>query len=249
MKWVLSAVLIGVLAASAGAATITYDVTTDFSDVNNPNGVWSFKQGTTPFPRHAANTPVTNSFDPAAANGYWGSNADYNSSVTKTAVKGSSSTNGSTTFTDNDFLAGDVVAHSTTPGNGGVVTLSWTAPSAGTITYNGSVWYAHSFVARSNDYAVLLNGVATGFTGTVSQGVTRSAPSTFSQSTLVPVSAGDVLSLQLTPHAGQTFGSLAGVTFHVTLTPEPSAVGVLACAMLALTRRRRSPPATHPATP
>jgi hypothetical protein len=120
---------------------------------------------------------------------------------------------------------------------------------AGTITFSGDVWYAHSPVDRSQNYAVLLDFGAPLATGTVAwnSGNGRSNPSTFSSSGPLTVAAGDVLALELAPTAGQMFGSLSGVNLTVDLTastqtPEPGTnlllAGGLLCIVTALKRSR-----------
>jgi PEP-CTERM motif len=180
-----------------------------------------------------------NELNPAAANGYFG--------VVNTFAAGpfilQASQNGAATspFANSDFLTGDILAESTNPGSGAPLFIEWTAPVAGTITFSGDVWYAHSPVDRSQDYSVLFDFGAPLATGTVAwnSGNGRSNPSTFSSSGPLTVVAGDILALELAPTAGQTFGSLSGVNFTVDLTastqtPEPGTNLLLASGLLGL---------------
>jgi hypothetical protein len=232
--------------ALASRADTIYDLASSFSTTSNPNGVWSFIQGDIDLPYQTQPTDA-NSLNPAAANGYFG--------VANTFAVGpfilEASQNGAATspFTNNDFESGDILAESTNPGAGLPLFIEWTAPVAGTITFSGDVWYAHSPVDRSQNYAVLLDFGAPLATGTVAwnSGNGRSNPSTFSSSGPLTVAAGDVLALELAPTAGQMFGSLSGVNLTVDLTastqtPEPGTnlllAGGLLCIVTALKRSR-----------
>jgi hypothetical protein len=231
-------------AMTSQAATVTYDLASDFSDTDNPNGVWSFDQGTTPLPFRNAPTD-SNALNGAAENGYFGVASDFSTApfILQATEDGSSATG----YSDDDFVTGDVLVHSTSPGGGAPVFIDWTAPSAGTITFSGQVWYAHSPVTRSNDYAIALGSGPDIFTGTVTNGDGLSAPSTFADSNVQTVTAGEVLALELSPTEGQNFGSLAGVDLTVNFTsaaPEPGTIwlfiGALPIIALAA-KRRRSP--------
>lgn len=96
-----------------------------------------------------------NTLNPAAANGYFGVASNFSSVpfILETSQDGASTS----PYTDDDFLAGDIIAHSTSPGGGAPLFIDWTAPADGTITYSGEVWYAHSPVTRSNDYFLTLD--------------------------------------------------------------------------------------------
>jgi hypothetical protein len=226
-----------VLTAQAGTV---YDLASDFSNSSNPNGVWSYLQGSTALPLQVQPTDG-NTLNPAAANGYFGVADNFSSApfILEASRDGASTA----PFTDNDFLAGDILVHSTTPGDGAPVFVDWTAPEAGTITYSGEVWYAHSPVDRSQDYILTLGGSDLA-TGTVTNGDGLNAPSTFTSSGPLTVTGGEALALELTPSAGQEFGSLSGVDVTVDLTPdapEPGTVVLLAWGLLSmlLTVKRR----------
>lgn len=241
----LGIVAVGVVAvcmflfASSALAT-TYDLNGDFSNASNPNGVWSFKTGTTLL-THFAQPSDGNSINGAAGNGYWGIGSNF-TSFTPEIFKTTASGSAVPPYTNADFLAGDVVAHSTNPG-GGAFTVNWTAPGPGTITsYSGSVWYAHSIVTRSNDFALALNGGASLASGTVTPAQNRTNPDNFSSAVAMPVNSGDVLQLALTPTSGQSAGSIAGLnlTVNFAAVPEPAcgALALIGSFFLARLRRR-----------
>lgn len=223
--WLVSAaVVLAGISATPAAAAVTYSLANDFSEVNNPNGVWSFTQGTTLLSHYAQPTDGNN-LNAAAANGYWGVGPAFN----KAPIVIQTSQNGSATpsYSNNDFLAGDVIAHSTNPGAGDQLFINWTAPSAGTISFSSAVWYAHSPVSRSNDISDILAGNLLN-TVAVNDTITRSKALTTLSGSSLNVAAGDVLAFRLTPTAGETFGSLAGISETVDFTamvpgvPEPT---------------------------
>ena len=224
------------------AQAVTFNLATDFSNVSNPNGAWSFTRGTA-LMVHQPAASTGNPFDLAATNGYWGSSTDYNSMVSKVTVNGSAAA----PYTNGDFLAGDVVIHSSNPGTFDALTINWTASAAGTIDYASSLWYAHSIVSRSNDVSAFLNSAALG-TVVVNNSITRTNAITSLSGTGLTVLAGDVLAFRFTPTAGQNFGSLAGIGLTVNFTPritgavpEPAswAMMLLGFGLVGSTMRRR----------
>ncbi len=239
------ALMIFGLLATSGQAAIVYDLANDFSNASNPNGVWSFTQGTTNLTKFAIpGGCCSDSIQAALANGLWSVLAPGTSLNDRDVMKTTANGAGTGSYTNNDWLSGDVIVHSTNPGNGVDIFIRWTAPQAGTINYNGGVWYAHSTVVRSSDFFVSLNGGSALHTGTVAGAQNRSNIQTFNGG--LSVNAGDVLAIRLAPTAGQNLGSLAGVNLTVSLeptssVPEPTTLGLASGALLllALGVRRR----------
>ena len=211
--------LVTALCCAAAQAATVYDLSGDFSNASNPNGVWSFTQGSTPLAHYASST--ANTINPALANGYWGTGSNLNVNtpeVAKVTVDGSTLTGG---YSDADFLTGDVILHSTNPGTGEPLFINWTAPAAGTIDVSGLTWYAHSPVTRSNDVLVTL-GTDTLISGVLSNSSNNGRSNALSYSfSGLAVSAGTVLSVRYTPTSGQTFGSISGLSETVTFTASP----------------------------
>jgi hypothetical protein len=234
-------VALAILAAPAQATV--YDLAADFSNISNPNGVWSFTQGgpLSHYPQPSSGPP--NALNAAAANGYWGTGADFFSApfVVQTTANGST-----VGYTNEDFLSGDVLVHG--PSDGSSVFVNWTAPSDGVIDLSSSLWYAHSIVTRSQDIFVTLGGNALG-NATVTNGIGRSGASSVNALGL-SVSAGDVLSFAFSKSAGQQYGSLSGLEAVINFTantqtapvPEPASwammIGGFALAGGALRRRK-----------
>jgi hypothetical protein len=215
MKALLFCLSFSVLTSQA--ATI-YNLRNDFSNTANPNSAWSYTQGNSTLPSRVQPTDG-NSLNPAAANGFFGVGTNFQTApfIIQTSQNGAATS----PYSNNDFLVGDIIAHSTNPGSGANFFINWTAPSSGTIDFSGAVWYAHSPVHRSEDYFVTLNSASlASATVAWNNGQIRPTPSTFAYGGALSVVAGDVLALSLVPTTGETFGSLAGVNFTVTLTPR-----------------------------
>lgn len=217
---------------SSAVHAVTYDLVNDFSNISNPNGVWSFTQGNTPLPHQNSLTP--HPFNPAVVDGYWGagSNLSINTpEVIKTTADASTLGIG---MTDEEFLAGDVILHSTNPGSGLALQINWTAPDDGVIDFSASTWYAHLPVNRSNDLTIYLDGVFLD-SGVLNATIRRSNALVFGGTGLT-VDAGDVLSFIYTPSAGQIHGSVAGIieTVEFSAVPVPAAVWLFGSGLLGI---------------
>jgi hypothetical protein len=198
-------------------ATI-YDLGADWSDISNPNGVWSFTYGSLPSTSgllsHQTALNNGNHLYPAVANGMWGAGPDLNTNtpeIFKAAVDGSSAG-----LTNSDFLTGDIVLHS--PNSfGDSIFVNWTAPTAGSISIGGGVWYAHSSVDRAFDSTIYLNSSVQS-SATINSTFNRDNQLVFGGSTTLQ--AGDVISIGFAKSAGQQFGSLSGLRFTVDFMPS-----------------------------
>jgi MYXO-CTERM domain-containing protein len=232
------------MAVTSSASTIVYDLQTDWSNSSNPNGPWTYRQGTAALPFQpdlgdACCTPtdgIGGAWAPGQVSGnflpFW--------------AQAVADTPG--------YLSGDVLVHSVSSPNGntalGEANVIWTAPTSGVIDITGGLWYAQWALQRSNDFTLTL-GATLLAQGTVSFNdiYDRSSPLTFALSGLT-VNAGDVLMLTVQRSAGFANGTIAGLNLTVTQTPssavpEPSGA-LLALTGLALLRlgRRRSRPST-----
>lgn len=218
------------------ASAVVYDLTSQWSTTNNPNGTWSYDQGSTPLPLYVTNW---NGCFTSAYNG-WAPSANAGNCLPAVLQMQSDDPGG-------DFKTGDILVHSFDNANGGSngeASILWTAPVDGEITFDGDIWYAHSSVQRSNDFSLSLGSdVLASGTIAYNSGFTRSSPDTFSSSGSLAVQAGDVLKLLIMRSPGQSFGSLDGVQLTITETssvPEPgAAVLLLLGGGIALLRTRR----------
>ncbi|HKA01339.1 MAG TPA: hypothetical protein VKE70_32720, partial [Candidatus Solibacter sp.] len=208
------------MAGKLEAATTNYDLTTDWSDTNNPNGVWRLLTGNVLLPHQSSFAGCFNN-TPGITGGWAPGNVVGNCIPAFFKATG--------TGFNNDYFAGDLLVHSVDGNNGsghGQAFVTWTAPADGTIDYSGSMWYAHDSVRRSNDFLLTL-GVNILAQGTIAynSGFTRSNPDQFSGNGYV-VHSGDVIALEIYESPGNGEGSLDGFSLRVTETtadPSPSA--------------------------
>ncbi|MES2195761.1 MAG: PEPxxWA-CTERM sorting domain-containing protein [Pseudomonadota bacterium] len=216
----LAAIFMAFAAPSTGHA-VTYNLSTDWSNSANPNGVWSYVYGGgTLVPHQPAASANGNPLVPATAGGYFSTGSDLNQNtpdVLRAAVNGSAAGG-----TNSDFLVGDIVIHSVNDGS--TLSIRWTAPSSGQIDVDALVWYAHSSVARSNTVSLLLDGVSLSGPATVSNTSYKNRDEGVAFGDNRSVDAGDILELVFAKSAGQQFGSLNGLSFEVDFTPTIAAV-------------------------
>jgi len=232
----VAAIGLAALAGMADAATLTYNLTNDWQNNSNPNGAWTYAQGSSPLP-YQPNLGSSGCFGgQQGITGGYASGTQFGGDCIPAFIKAT----GNSSYA-NSFLAGDVLIHSQDSSDGagqGQATLIWTAPVAGTISFSGAIWYAQFGVQRSNDFSIIL-GSTTLETGTVaynsSVGSTRSNMLDFSSPGQLNVTAGETLDFVLRESAGQSFGSYDGLQLGITETtassssaPEPSAVCLLA---------------------
>lgn len=225
-----------ILLLTGVAGAVTYDLKTDWSNTDNPNGVWAYNQGTTLLP-FQSDYDLTHSF--ATNQQAWAYSAFPD--LGHVPVWMQASTNG---LFNTDVIAGDIIMHpysspsSNYPyGEGNVI---WTSPYTGTALITGNVWYAGStaYPGRSNDWALYLNGMTLD-SGNVASGDGRSNPTTWSFSKNLNV--GDVIMFQATAPSTGAYPYFAGVnlTIDVTPVPLPGAVWLLGSGLLGLAGWRR----------
>ncbi len=243
----LGGAFIVIATTTATHAGASFSLSGDFSNTANPNGSWSYLYAGTALP-HQITTTTGNSLYPAISPaGYFstGNDLDLNTpDVLKATIDGSDTYGAQGPFTDSDFLAGDVVIHS--PNDGTALSITWTAPSAGTIDFTGDVWYAHSMFSRSNDVSVSLGSSVLGSAVIAYDSYSgRSTPWAISGTDL-SVTAGETLVFDFSKSNGQPYGSLDGVAIDGTFTsgvPEASTWAVMLVgigAIGAAARRRRA---------
>lgn len=239
-KYVAS--LVGMVALAGAASGQTFDLNTDWSDTQNPNGAWSYREGNNALPAVASWQAGLGGWNVAQPG--WARSQDGNNRLPFWFKS-----NGSENFV-HDFIQGDVVVHTTDDTNGvgqGFANVAWTSPSDGEVNVSGGVWMGRD-IGRANVWQIYLNDVLL-TTGTIGSGdaYDRATPmglnegsgGTNSVSDLV-VSAGDVLRLEF-QKASQA-GDFVGVNMTISLkpVPTPGALGLLGVGMLAMGRRRRA---------
>lgn len=198
-------------------STVTaYDAAADFSEVNNPNGVWS--EGYTTSLGSAFQL-----FDQFASDGViarW----------TATSISPSVPT-----FFKNVSAAevltvpvGGVALH---PGRGQLAVLRFTAPNAGPFSVMAQFFAGDVGVT---DAAILLNDNSAA--PILSVASTNTNPSFQS---VIPLQAGDTLDFVVGPALDDFVSDTTPISVAISLVPEPSALAVLATGLLALATRIR----------
>lgn len=148
----------GLLACSAtyaGSAVVIgkFDLRADWSDTSNPNGRWSYLEGMNPLPFVASWQSAIGGWDvpqPGWAESENGTNR----------LPFWFRSNGSENF-QRDYLAGDIVLHTTDGANGagnGVGAVAWRAPARGVVSVEGGVWMGRD-IGRANTWRLIVNGV------------------------------------------------------------------------------------------
>ncbi len=238
-RWLPAAALVALPLATAlapaPAQASTFDLQADWSDLVNPNGVWSYRRGGAAF---AAAVPSWSGFGTA-----WADNGSGGFGFTPMLLKYDGV--GSEAI---DALVDDIVGHTNThDSNAGAGELSvrFTSPWATVATVSGSLWDVHTSQNRDQTWTLLANNVvlASGvIAGDGSNG--RAAPDSFSFSGIA-LAAGQTVELLVTRSDGHN-GGLFGMSLTVAApVPEPAALPLLALGLagtlLAARRARRTP--------
>jgi hypothetical protein len=213
------------LEISMASAATTYDLAADWSNDDNPNGVWTYREGIDALPFVPDWTPLNNG---PAAQPAWA----------PSTVSGNFLPAWFKSTTNNpegmDFLLGDVVVHSTDGFNGsasGVANVIWTSPSNGVVDIVGAVWMTRE-IGRSNQWTLFFNGVPL-TAGNISSGdeFNRANPFNFANGSGGPtvlngieVSINDVIELRIEKTSG--FGDFVGVNLTITLTEDADDDGI-----------------------
>ena len=237
MRVLLSAAALSIflLTGTTRADASTYDLTTDWSDLVNPNGVWSYGDS-------IGAITVQQSAYLAAGQKAW---AFSNGGPGVIASWLRTSQNG---LPQLDYLLGDVITgpwdgNVGQPGRGPASVVRWTSPIEGTIDVSGFTWNAHLSGGQAIDWSLSVDGNVFQSGTLASNGISsRSATTPFAQ-TGIAVQTGDVLAFSFQPN--NFFANWAGLSLTIETNPgesvvmEPASAGMLAIGVIGLLARRR----------
>lgn len=218
-----------------------FDLKTDWSDSNNANGAWSYREGVNLLP-HVASWQSSLGGWTSAQPGW--AKSENGSDRLPFIFK----SNGTETFS-HDFIEGDIVMHTWDASNGtgnGQGNIVWTSQGSGVINVTGSTWIGRD-IGRSINWSIMKN--ATTLTdGNVQSGdfYNRANPYDFADASggsgaisNISVVAGDQI-IFMTDTANGSFGDFVGINFRVDYeaVPEPATFAVLGLGALVLRRRK-----------
>lgn len=222
---------------------VIYDLRSEWSLASNPNGVWSYNQGSTPLPYTQA--------------GWGGISETFWATTTSGTLPPAWARIDNSQGVANHWDLGSVVGHSTTPvagaGPESLGAVWWTSPAAGVISVSGRAWDAYHYADRDDQWRLFINGIMVAARGSIHY-IARNDPEALFANNLEAgqaldgwvVAAGDsvVFEIQSLTYAGHFVGVDLTVDLEPRQTgeiPEPSlALPVLAAiAAGAFVRRKR----------
>ncbi len=233
-----NSVLLALLILPSAQSAATYNLAAGWSNAANPNGVWSYNEGSNPLPFVSSWLPSFLGPGQQA----WAASATGLGHIPVWFLSSITPPGGF------DWQIGDVVVHSTDPASGGSAgpsNVTWTSPGDGQIDIGGSVWLGVDR-GRGNQWTILVNGIAlTGGTLLSGDAYSRASPFFFSLGSggsgalgNILVSAGDVVMLRLDRNTA--FGEFTGVDLTVTFTsmaepiPEPASYPLVGFVLLGI---------------
>lgn len=207
--------------AVSNAETVLHDLSDDWSDTVNPNGVWSVNAGGTPL-LHVADLSTTGiDVFPTPQPGFTAQ--PIFGDITPVWFRAA----GPLANGNPEWQIGDIVTHTSRPfvPNSNV---TWTSPVDGAVDILGGVWPTREF-GRSNDWFLYLNGTLL-TSGTISSPdpYDRTNPFLFELGSGgllavrdIPVSVGDIVKLEFQ----QLFGDgedYTGVDLQIVAASKPT---------------------------
>ena len=202
---------------SASAVEYNYNLTRDWSDTQNPNGVWSYNYNTTPISTHQtfwwgqagwgdlwiADGSILKGFYPTGMTDPWGNLVG----------------------PPHDWQTNDVMMHALSVPYGGQSTflnVTWTSPADGTIDIIGRAWDGEIFADRDVAWELIVGGQVIAQRNSV-QGLYRTNFNARFAANLVPgqrlknipVTKGEVVEFRVI--AMTYYGHFVGVEESITL--------------------------------
>ncbi len=207
------AVLFFLAAAEAGPAA--YNLTSDWSDAQNPNGAWSYNQN---------QAPITEFQTFWWGQAGWGYNWLGDGGILRgTSPAGMTDPFGSVVPPAHDWQPGDVMLHALSVPYGGTSTflnVTWTSPATGRIDIDGRAWDGQIYPDRDVGWSFTVGGEIFAQRSSV-RGLYRTNEEAQLTSNLVgahtltgvPVTQGEVVEFRV---AAQTFyGQFVGLELNI----------------------------------
>ena len=226
--------LFAAFASTVNAAV--YDLSSDWSNSTNPNGPWSYNQGSTPLPFvpnfNFANTGQSLSCNQPA----WApSNATGRFLPAFLKIDACTATYINTVIPQANTEAGDVIVHTVDSFNGnpslGAANVLFTLPAsggAGAYTISGSIWDTDAPSAisssRPQDWSLFLKGVQIA-AGVLSGSVSRSQAQTFSL--VENLNVGDQVELKIVQDPAANAGFVVSINLTISELQPPAITAIL----------------------
>jgi hypothetical protein len=219
--WITLGIALLAVVFTAHAATV-WDLRTEWSDTQNPNGVWSYNAGNTVLP-WVQDLPHMS----GSSQGGW--------AVPKTGQTPATLPFwfrfGGPPSSSFDFDVGDVVVHTTAEGSTtGEASIKWTSPITGVIDIEGSAWMDDYYPERGNRWTLYVRGhvISTALLSATDP-YSRTNRFDFSQGSggssaleNIPVVAGDVVTLEFARTTRAGYFSGVDLTIRQQVVPRPT---------------------------
>ncbi len=220
-----------------GAHADVFDLATDWSTSDNPNGSWSYFDDSSLLPAVASWSGDS-----------WGTPQPGWAAGVGSGPPFMFKSNGTELFS-HDWSGGDVVVHADSDTSASSIVFANLSGGSVEADVSGEIWIGRD-IGRSIDWSLLDAGGSVLASGTVSSGDAFSAasPMTFSVTDEL-LAASDELTLVFEKGAASPFGDYVGVNLTITTTavPEPSsAVLALLASGVAWSRSRRRARSARP---
>lgn len=241
LNFSVGTIALSLIALPVVANATVYDLNADWSNSNNPNGAWSYREGVNLLPAVASWQSTLGGWGTAQPGWAYSENGN-------NRLPFIFKSNGSETF-GHDWSAGDVLMHSTDGANGvgsGPGNVAWTSQFDGVATITGSAWLGRD-IGRAVDWKLFKNASLL-TSGHLADGdpYSKANPFDFAAGSggagvlaNIAVNTGDQLILQL--ETVSSSGEFVGMNYTINATPvpEPATLAAIGMGVTVLLKRRK----------